>query len=318
MPGLSQYVIRLHFLILLSCFTGFFNAVDAGPINALKSVKTSVIRANKRRPLAMPTDVAVGNNGSIYVVDGVNHRIVVFNSFGKQVFTFGKIGRGPGRFSRPLGIDVGANGTVYVADTGNRRVQAFSAKGKFLYAILCSQKKNSKKPDISDVVVHPDQTRLYLVDNENHRILIYDLLKKQFIKVWGGPGTAKFKFQYPFLATMTPKGNLLVTETINARVQVINKEGLFISFLGTWGVKPGQLFRPKGVAVKGPYIFVTESYLGSVQVFDILGKYLGQLCNAVGKPLSFKTPTGIAVDSERKRLYVVECLSNQVRCIYLK
>ena len=75
---------------------------------------------------------------------------------------------------------------------------------------------------------------------------------------------------------------------------------------------PGQLFRPKGVAVWDNRVFVTDSYLGSVQVFDLNGDFLGALTDAAGAAMKFTTPTGIAVDANRKRLYVVELKANQV------
>lgn len=71
-------------------------------------------------------------------------------------------------------------------------------------------------------------------------------------------------------------------------------------------------FRPKGVATCADRVFVTDSYLGSVQVFDLSGSFLGVLANADGIPMKLVTPTGITSDPERKRLYVVELKANRV------
>ena len=109
-----------------------------------------------------------------------------------------------------------------------------------------------------------------------------------------------------------------MVEPINTRVQVLNPDGKFVGFIGGWGVKPGQLFRPKGVATYADKIFVTDSYLGSVQVFDLSGNFLGVLADADGEAMKFITPMGIAVDSKRKRLYVVELKANRVCSVDLE
>jgi DNA-binding beta-propeller fold protein YncE len=103
-----------------------------------------------------------------------------------------------------------------------------------------------------------------------------------------------------------------VVEPINTRVQVLNSSGKFVRFVGGWGVMPGQLFRPKGVVVWGNRVLVTDSYLGSIQAFDLDGSLLGVLTDAAGAPMKFTTPTGIAIDAGRRRLYVIELKANQI------
>ena len=63
---------------------------------------------------------------------------------------------------------------------------------------------------------------------------------------------------------------------------------------------------------------MTDSYLGNVQVFTLDGRFLGVLADAAGMPMAFTTPTGITIDSERHRLYVVELKANRVRRVDLE
>ncbi len=87
-----------------------------------------------------PIDVTVAPNGTLYVADGYNDRIQVFNSDGRFLRKWGgpfaaNI-RGPfnGWFRTPTGIAVGPHGNVFVADQENNRIQKFTPQGRFLTA----------------------------------------------------------------------------------------------------------------------------------------------------------------------------------------
>lgn len=260
----------------------------------------------------MPTDAAVGPEGDLYVLDGVHHRVVVFDIEGKFQRQFGTQGSEPGQFHFPLGIATAPDGKIYVADSGNHRFQILAPDGKPLDAVSLPDAGSEMPPDPTDTVVDAARQRVYVSDNDNHRVLVYDLANRRFESVWGKPGQGRRQFRYPFLVDLSADGYLLVVESINTRVQMLNPDGKFVRFIGAWGVNAGQLFRPKGVAIDGNRVFVTDSYLGSVQVFDLNGTFLGPLTDTAGTPMKFTTPTGIAVDAQRRRLYIVELKANQV------
>lgn len=79
-----------------------------------------------------PRAVAVGKDGSVWIADTGNGRIVKYDAALQNAKVIGGPGSEPGEFKGPTGIAVGPSGTVYVADTGNTRIQAFDANGKFL------------------------------------------------------------------------------------------------------------------------------------------------------------------------------------------
>jgi len=262
--------------------------------------------------LNQPSEVAVSKEGHIYVVDGVNNRIRIFNSQGTPVSSFGTEGVGDGEFRYPLGIDIADSGRIYVADSGNHRVQIFDRSGGFIAQIkLPSQKDHPADP--TDLAVDETRNRCYVVDNDNHRILVYDLSNLQLLDSYGTPGSGKRAFRYPFLIALDKEKYLYIVDVINTRVQVLNPEGLFVNFIGGWGVEKGKFFRPKGVAVdKNSRIYVSDSYMGVIQIFDSTGTFYA----AVGEPATakvkkFKTPVGIFID-HRDRLYVVEMFANRV------
>ena len=88
--------------------------------------------------------------------------------------------------------------------------------------------------------------------------------------------------------------------------------------ISQFGVALGDLYRPKGIAVdaKGR-IFVGDSTLGVVQVFDDGGNLIGALTDDSGQPLRFAHPMGMRFDPAGS-LCIVELSANRVAVVSLK
>jgi DNA-binding beta-propeller fold protein YncE len=246
------------------------------------------------------------------VVDGVNNKIKVFNRQGKFLFSFGRKGSRNGELLFPLGIGIDGSGKVYIADSGNHRIQVFTPGGSFLGQFPVPP-KNGNLSDPTDIAVSSSMNRGYVVDNNNHYILAYDLSNFELLKIFGSPGMEKREFRYPFLITLDKYGYLYISDVINTRVQSLNPEGLYVSSIGGWGVEKGEFFRPKGVAVdNNNRVYVSDSYMGVIQVFESTGEFY----SAIGDPENntvkkFKSPVGIFIDNDN-RLYVVEMFAERI------
>jgi DNA-binding beta-propeller fold protein YncE len=81
---------------------------------------------------ARPTNVAVDQDGNLYVSDTLNFRVEIFDAEGNFIRTFGKAGDGPGYFARPKGIAIDGDGHIWVADGVQNRVQVFTPEGELL------------------------------------------------------------------------------------------------------------------------------------------------------------------------------------------
>ena len=77
-----------------------------------------------------PRDVAIGPDGSVWVTDTGNHRVVSYDARLRNPRTIGRHGAGPEEFSSPVGIAASPSGAVFVADTGNRRVVVLESDGR--------------------------------------------------------------------------------------------------------------------------------------------------------------------------------------------
>ena len=263
-------------------------------------------------PLALPSDVAIAPNGYIYIVDGGNHRIVVYDSDGSYLQTIGSEGSTAGLFSGPMGISVDKKGHIYVADTDNHRIQIFKSNGKFLRQFPVKLKGKNIRP--IDIAVSPSGDKVYVTGNTNHQVMIYSLTFTLFgvnLTNWGGNGSNPGEFRYPATIAVNPQGRVFVVDVLNSRVQQFDEKGKLLTMVGVWGVMPGQLFRPKGVAIdRYNNVYVSDSYLEVIQVFDSNSRF-SHVLGSVNKPKKFITPGGIAVD-KANHLYVAEMLANKV------
>lgn len=73
------------------------------------------------------SEIAVARDGSIYVLDGGDRRVAVYDDKGRFRRHFGRGGQGPGEFVRPLSLIVDT--AVHVYDAAQNRVSIFSLDG---------------------------------------------------------------------------------------------------------------------------------------------------------------------------------------------
>jgi hypothetical protein len=69
---------------------------------------------------------------NLYVLDGMNFRVLVFDRSGRFVRQFGKKGGGPGELQTPLGLAVLADGNIAVTDLTNRGYVIYRADGTYV------------------------------------------------------------------------------------------------------------------------------------------------------------------------------------------
>jgi sugar lactone lactonase YvrE len=260
----------------------------------------------------MPTDVAVDHKGAVYVADGANDRVVCFAEGKGEPEMITRAG--DDRLTRPVGLTCDAEDNLWIADTGNRRIVVLGRDRKLRQLLDLPALDSDHPADPTDVAVTAEDG-LYVIDNDNHRILKYGQ-DGQWTSL-GGPGRGLGQFQWPFMACTSKDGDLFLTEVIGARAQHLLPDGRWTLAIGRWGVEPGQLYRPKGIAA-GPdgNVYVSDSTLSVVQAFASQGRFLGVLTDGQGEPLRFEHPMGMCFDRQG-RLYVIELRANRVAVVEL-
>lgn len=122
----------------------------------------------------LPRDMAIGKDGRLYVVDGGNFRVVVFDREGRYLQSFGSVGRQYGQFARPKEIAIDRVGNVYVVDTAFGNFQIFSADGELLLFVgERSERDGPAKYMLPSGIAVDEDGRVYVVDQWFRKIDIF-------------------------------------------------------------------------------------------------------------------------------------------------
>lgn len=167
--------------------------------------------------LSGPEGVAVAPDGRIIVTNTGGGSVSVFRD-GKLERTVGKHGSANGEFARPHDVEAAPDGTIYVVDSGNHRVQVFGADMQHRATFGPALKLDEPK------YLHFDGDRVWLADEDNHRVLLLDR-SGQPLGVLGtgtrGRGPNAFYKPEAVLARMP---HVWVIDTYNDRIVLLRVE----------------------------------------------------------------------------------------------
>ncbi len=251
--------------------------------------------------MVLPTAVVASSGGKVWVADGVHRRVLAFAADGSLEGTITSVGGVALR--NPVALALSADGSLWIADAGLGTVAVLAPGGGGSLLEL------GKSVDPTGLAVSAAGDQLWVVDNESHRLLEGKPSGRRFGAV-GEPGKARGQLHHPFMADLDAEGAVYVTDVLNGRVQAFSASGRPLRTIGRYGIDPGQLHRPKGVAVADDRVYVSDSVLGVIQVFSLEGRLLDVLRGPGGDVLKLDTPTGIDVVGDR--LYVVEARAARV------
>ncbi|HLF28856.1 MAG TPA: flippase activity-associated protein Agl23 [Anaerolineae bacterium] len=278
-----------------------------------------------------PHGIAVAPDGSIYVADSNNHRVVKLNADGEFELTFGTWSGEPpngdvlspdwnppgGTFSEPWDVAVGPDGSVYVADLWNSRVQKFDADGNFLklwggFSDSGQQAAGAEGKFYGPrgIAVSPDG-QVYVADTGNKRVQVFDA-EGDFITQFGGAGLLDGNLDEPVGIAVNQAGEVVVADTWNGRIQVFSAEGQALrkwDIVGWLDYNAEDLGRAR---VGKPYlgvgpddrVYVADQAASRILVFDAVGTFQASFGQFGSDTRGFATPSGVALDPEGNILVV--------------
>ena len=186
------------------------------------------------------------------------------------------------------GVAVHTNGEVFASSYNEGFVQVFSEDGTPVKRIGSKGNGNGEFQYPWGLLLVGD--RLYVSDNSLHRVQCFSVTTGQYIGQFGCNGKENGQFSNPYGMSTDGKGNILVADYSNNRVQVFKENGTFVQVIQCDGNATDV-----AVDIEGK-IHVTIRNQHHVQVFSPDGKtHLNSYSNPAG---SFQNPQGIAIDDE--------------------
>lgn len=157
--------------------------------------------------------------------------------------------------------------------------------------------------------------RLFVSDTAGHRILTYRRVAPSapwlFDHSFGTRGGAPGEFNYPTYLWWDG-ARLLVSDSLNFRVQAFDPDGRFLSVFGGPGDGAGDSARPKGVATDSAgHVYVVDALFHAFQIFDRAGQLLLGVGARGSGPGEFWLPTGISI--ERDEILVADSYNSRVQ-----
>ncbi len=186
----------------------------------------------------------------------------------------GIAGSAEGELSAPRNMAIGPDGQIFVLDSGNHRVQVFDENGE----VQMSWGAFGTEPGLFNEPwgIAVDENYVYVADTWNHRIQKFTL-DGEYVDSFGtsgsptedAEGTGLGLFFGPRSIVLIDDNQLLVTDTGNHRMQLLDRDGNFLQQVGGFGNLLGQMNEPVGLAQgANGSIYLTDTWNSRVQEFS--------------------------------------------------
>ncbi len=271
------------------------------------SISTKIIQADFNQPSGLSLDAA----GQLYVLDGMNSRVVVFSPEGKRLREI-NTQQTEHDFFKAMGLAIHGE-SLYIADPRQHQISQYSLQGQWQRNIpLAAPEKQTLLPEPVALLVR-DHDIIY-ADRRWHRLCYLDIKTGVAKRCVGERGEMEGQFQYPFQIAEDRDGYLNVVDVLNARVQVFDRSGHYYSQTGQFSMQ--NFYRPNGNAFDSlDFQYISDAYLGTISVYQ-KGRFLGLLTNIEGQALKFNAPGAIYYDPSGY-LYVLDAKAEQVTQVVL-
>lgn len=141
-----------------------------------KYISTTGIRGGEDGQFNYPIYIAINSKSEVYIVDSGNFRVQAFDSEGKFILKFGRIGDcSLDCFARPKGIAIDSEDHVYVSDTAFNNFRLFNPDGQMLMDVGHAGPGLGEFRNPAGISID-QHDRIYVVDQLNLRVQVFQYL----------------------------------------------------------------------------------------------------------------------------------------------
>jgi DNA-binding beta-propeller fold protein YncE len=229
-----------------------------------------------------PSRLAIGGDGTLYVVDSYKNHIVKFDSNGNYL--------GDIPFPRVSAIAVAPNGTLYIGSHQDYSVSIVS-NGQVM-GHLGAEKNEFRS--IRDIAYDGSTGNVYVADNVGNAVRVFDAAGRDLGSIAG--------VNLPIGIEVTAEAIYVIDapvvkeqqgRTTASRISIFDKAHALVSTIDDYG--KNQMFRPTDIAIADGILYITDAALQSVVLFDAAGTFLGEIQSIAGP---MRTAVSLAMSSE--------------------
>ena len=262
-----------------------------------------------------PRNLAIADDGTIYVLDSGNNRVEYFSGNGTYLGQWNA--SEAGGMNQPWGIAVGTDGSVFVADTWNHRILKFSSEGQVLKQWYATDTPGETLSFYGprDIAISNDG-KVFISDTGNKRIMVYDE-DGNYISKFGVSGMGTGEFDEQVGIAVSSDHQMAIADTWNQRIQIfnINTETLSFTFQNSFDVSAwySQSLdnKPYIAYTKDGNILISDPESYRIMEFNSTGTLL-RSWNAKGGSIDdYSMPTGVKVD-KNGAVWVVDTVNSQI------
>lgn len=279
------------------------------------------------RVLGQATGVDLDPRGNVYVFHRASRvwsvdpalpliaesTVEVFNqATGRHIRSWGE-----NLFLMPHGLTIDREGNIWLTDVLLHQVFKFSPSGELLMSLGEARVPGADRTHFSlptDVAVLSDGS-FYVSDGYGNSRVVKFSPNGEFQFEWGSKGTGPGEFDLPHAIDVDDAGRVYVADRENARVQVFDGRG---SFLTEW--RGADLGRPYSVAVSGNRAVVVDGGdqpeegpdRGGAAELDLDGRILDQFGAFGNQDGQFRLAHDVAIASDGS-IFIVDAWGQRVQ-----
>jgi DNA-binding beta-propeller fold protein YncE len=266
--------------------------------------------AQEFREMVRPYGIAVDSHGRMIVTDPAISAVHIFDLSEHKYKMIDRWDKSHDPMITPQCVAVDEKDNIYVTDSEAGKVFVFDSQGK-TRKVFGSLKRGEgffRRP--TGIAIDRETHRVYVTDTLADRVYILDA-EGQVLRSFGRRGRERGEFNSP-IEVQVKDGLVVVVDAMNFRIQLFDRDGNFQAQIGTSGDPAGGIYRPKGVGIDSEdHIYVVDSEVGMVQVFDRLGRLLYRFGNGTNFG-EFLLPAGLFID-RNDRVYLVDSYNRRVQ-----
>ena len=280
---LFSVIIFIFFIVFTSCNKNVKNLSnqeliiypsppDTTRIQYLASITTSdfitgkkanflkfIVGSKEQLQITKPHGLATFKNRVFICDTGIKGLVVI--DFEKETFnTF--IPKGKGELKMPIGCNTDDAGYLYVADRERQQIVVFDERGIYVNSFGGTE-------NFVPIDVFVTEDKIWVTDSKNNKINVYKKGTYELLFNFPDAEAGAVEHLYTPICVSVKNDKVYVTDFGDFKIKIFDKEGRFISSIGSYGKNIGQFVRPKGIAIDNDEnLYAIDAGFENVQIFN--------------------------------------------------